>query len=301
MTCFRTSLELYHQVSDPWGEAILHNNMGALMEDQGDFPAAQAYYQTFFTLAEQVQDPFLVTLAYLNLGALNRRRVDLPASQRYYEKALERATEMNHIFLLIGAYHDSALLARQQGDLQRAISLHWSGLYLAQKYGDRATQIEGLDALAVIATQLNQDELAARLLGTVERVRQGTNLPRQEAVERLYQECQQTLQNRLGLGAYASHRLEGRSQEIEEALNQALTHLTTVIQPNAPEVPREGLTRRELEIAALVAQGKSNEEIALELVVVVKTVEKHISSILRKLGFRSQAEIAVWEVKRGQR
>jgi DNA-binding CsgD family transcriptional regulator len=57
-----------------------------------------------------------------------------------------------------------------------------------------------------------------------------------------------------------------------------------------------GLTRRERQVAVVVAQGLSNHEIAEALVISVKTVEAHISRILSKLGFSSRAQIAAWAV-----
>ena len=60
-----------------------------------------------------------------------------------------------------------------------------------------------------------------------------------------------------------------------------------------------GLTRRERQVAVVVAQGLSNQQIADELVVSVKTVEAHISRILSKLGFSSRAQIAAWAVDKG--
>lgn len=60
-----------------------------------------------------------------------------------------------------------------------------------------------------------------------------------------------------------------------------------------------GLTARQCEVAALIAQGKSNREIADELVIRVRTVEAHITRIFNKLGFSSRAQIAVWAVEKG--
>jgi DNA-binding CsgD family transcriptional regulator/tetratricopeptide (TPR) repeat protein len=60
-----------------------------------------------------------------------------------------------------------------------------------------------------------------------------------------------------------------------------------------------GLTGREREVAVLIAQGKSNREIAETLVVTVRTVEAHITRILDKLGFKSRTEIATWSVAKG--
>jgi DNA-binding NarL/FixJ family response regulator len=52
------------------------------------------------------------------------------------------------------------------------------------------------------------------------------------------------------------------------------------------------LTEREQEIAALVAAGASNPEIAQELFLSRKTVERHVSNVLKKVGVRNRAELA---------
>ena len=60
-----------------------------------------------------------------------------------------------------------------------------------------------------------------------------------------------------------------------------------------------GLTGREREVVVAVAHGLSNQAIADELVVTIKTVEAHITHILSKLGFSSRAQIAAWAVDKG--
>lgn len=59
-----------------------------------------------------------------------------------------------------------------------------------------------------------------------------------------------------------------------------------------------GLTERERTIAALIAQGKSNRDIADALVVSERTVETHVSNIFFKLGFSSRTQIAAWAVEK---
>src|SRR5262249_51769791 len=63
----------------------------------------------------------------------------------------------------------------------------------------------------------------------------------------------------------------------------------------------DGLTAREREVAALVATGLSNREIASRLVVSERTVEKHVENALAKLTFGSRAQLAVWAVECGLR
>ena len=54
------------------------------------------------------------------------------------------------------------------------------------------------------------------------------------------------------------------------------------------------LTPREMQLARLVAGGRSNKDIAAELVISRRTAEGHVERILAKLGFTSRAEVAAW-------
>jgi DNA-binding NarL/FixJ family response regulator len=62
-----------------------------------------------------------------------------------------------------------------------------------------------------------------------------------------------------------------------------------------------GLTAREVQVLMLLAQGMTNGEIAGRIVRSEKTVEHHVSAILRTLGARSRAEAAVAATRLGLR
>jgi DNA-binding NarL/FixJ family response regulator len=57
------------------------------------------------------------------------------------------------------------------------------------------------------------------------------------------------------------------------------------------------LSRREREVAELVAQGLSNVEIASTLVISKRTVESHVDHIKRKLGYRTRNEVMAWAMR----
>lgn len=59
------------------------------------------------------------------------------------------------------------------------------------------------------------------------------------------------------------------------------------------------LTGREREVLALIADGKSNREIARQLRVAEKTVKAHVSSVLAKLGVQDRTQAAVYAVRHG--
>ena len=53
----------------------------------------------------------------------------------------------------------------------------------------------------------------------------------------------------------------------------------------------EGLTSQETRVALLVAEGRTNKDVATALFLSPKTVERHLGSVFRKRGFRSRAEL----------
>jgi DNA-binding NarL/FixJ family response regulator len=84
----------------------------------------------------------------------------------------------------------------------------------------------------------------------------------------------------------------------------ALAALPAPAQPKARAAAKAafgGLTAREREVAGLIAQGKTNREIAEVIFVSERTVETHVSNTLLKLGFNTRAQIAAWAVTRGER
>ena len=58
------------------------------------------------------------------------------------------------------------------------------------------------------------------------------------------------------------------------------------------------LGKREAEVARLVAEGLSNRQIGARLFISEHTVDSHVRSILRKLGFSSRAQVAAWMTTR---
>jgi DNA-binding CsgD family transcriptional regulator len=86
-----------------------------------------------------------------------------------------------------------------------------------------------------------------------------------------------------------------RAARVERLTRRAVTESLGVATEQAVEV----LTRRQREIASLIARGYSNKQIAQELVLVQGTVANHVENMLRRLGFRNRSQVAVWAVERG--
>ncbi len=88
----------------------------------------------------------------------------------------------------------------------------------------------------------------------------------------------------------------------ENFLHQALAIIPAehaLTQRQAEKGKFGGLTDRERQVAVLIAQGRSNREIAGELFISEKTAERHVANILSKLGFNARTQIAAWAVGKG--
>ena len=94
----------------------------------------------------------------------------------------------------------------------------------------------------------------------------------------------------------AAYRGEARLHpDIARKLMEQVAQQTTPA--HEPQV--EDLTEREGDVIRLVAQGRSNHEIAQELVISEKTVKTHISNILGKLHLTDRTQLAIYAIKKG--
>jgi DNA-binding CsgD family transcriptional regulator len=90
-------------------------------------------------------------------------------------------------------------------------------------------------------------------------------------------------------------RFVGRTEELarlRELLARAADGEPLVALVGGEAADRLGLTRREAEVLALVASGRSNGQIAQALFISPKTASVHVSNILAKLGVRTRVEAA---------
>ena len=78
---------------------------------------------------------------------------------------------------------------------------------------------------------------------------------------------------------------------------QVTDKLVNRIQMKQQHFPHDDLTQRELEVLLLIAQGKSNQEIADELFITLKTVKTHVSNILSKLEVEDRTQATIYAFK----
>ncbi len=112
----------------------------------------------------------------------------------------------------------------------------------------------------------------------------------------------------LEAGATSYMLKTSKASEIANAV-RATYHGRSVLEPEVTgkmmmkmrqgnvQLPHEQLTAREMEILLLMAQGKTNQEIADELFIALKTVKTHVSNILSKLEVQDRTQAVIYAFK----
>ena len=152
-----------------------------------------------------------------------------------------------------------------------------------------------LGGLALVAARHGDWERGLRLASAADRVSREWSLTtgpfRQEQLVQVVDQARSRLGQQRGGAAWE----DGQAMNIERAIEYALG--SAQAQPVGPGAGP--LTRREREVAAMVAAGLTNRQIAQRLFISERTAEGHVERIRDKLGVRSRTEVATWAVAHG--
>jgi non-specific serine/threonine protein kinase len=181
----------------------------------------------------------------------------------------------------------------QQGDPDQATAAVHRGLEISRG-GDPLAFAYSLQVSAWIAADNSHEERAATLLGAADTLwhRLGCTILIFPEMRRFQDHCDRQLRRSLGPKQVATARERGAAMSREEAAAFALKERRP--QRVSPDNETAKLTKRECEVAALIAQGLTNKAIAESLVVSQRTAQGHVENILMKLGFTSRTQIAAW-------
>ena len=189
--------------------------------------------------------------------------------------------------------------AWRRGDLDRATGLQQQSLRLRARRNNRMGPAYCVEVLAWIAASGRQYERAAVLLGAAAGLWQsmGMSLDSHQPLAGHHRDCERQARQALGETAFQAACHRGLDLPAADVLAYALQQPTEK-PPEKPPAPAVSdgapLTPRELQVARLIAGGRSNKQIAAELVISPRTAEGHVERILAKLGFTSRAQVAAW-------
>jgi predicted ATPase/DNA-binding NarL/FixJ family response regulator len=183
----------------------------------------------------------------------------------------------------------------EMGDLQGARAALTKGVPAIVDIGDRFFIPPGLSALAGLAAKEGRPRAALMLAGAAAEYERVNHTVRPLAMRAYLDKWLEPV--RASVGAAAEKLLDaGCRLPLDEALALGLDDRR---EDGRRAGPSSVLTRRESEVAELVARGLTNREIAGQLYLSIRTVEVHVDHILSKLGFRTRTQLAAWAHEEG--
>jgi predicted ATPase/DNA-binding CsgD family transcriptional regulator len=300
---YAEATELVDREGNPWWMALARLRHGIASAQLGEMLSARALAAEAVQRFTQLADDFFLGrsqlqlgLAQLQLGELAEARINLQASLA----AIRMAHDWKYTGVALIALGSAARAAgdADAGALAYAEALAWSRE--AGAAGDLPLCLEGL---AAVALARDQPKVAARLLGAAEAAQAAGFTPTFPGFEQAYRATARNVGDVLPSATFAAELAVGRSLMLAETLS--LAHglskgCDTGERAGSPQpAALGGLSERETEVLRLVARGQSNAEIATELVLSVRTVEKHVANIYAKIGARGRADAATYALRRG--
>ena len=301
---------------------------------QGDYRAAFQAAESAVALARETGEAAWMATALTMLGTAHQLSGDLAAAAEIFEEAtslLEGSTNTDQLAALRNAM---GMLAVETGDYSGASNLLTEAVAAARAEADDLAIAASLDSLARAQLAMNDhreaivswkeslsifrridhffgivgclagtasvagargdDRRALRLASAASRLSREWSVQLDPWLRGQAEATERRSRSRIGAPGSEEAWTEGWTMSFDEAIDYALGD-------GEPETTIHAgpLSRREQEVAKLVAAGMTNREIAKRLFISERTAEGHVERIRNKLGVRSRTEIATWVVQRG--
>ncbi|HAX70641.1 MAG TPA: hypothetical protein DCY14_13595 [Anaerolineae bacterium] len=301
LNSYQESLAIYKKLEDYWGQTRLHWNLSNHhIFVLKNLPEAVFHSQKGLYHAEASKDAYMISAGNLGMGEIFMLQGDLGKARAHYEAAVHAARKHRFQQMLTNALIGLTSLALLRGDTLSASESIREGLPLSFEQVDRVMMGGFVRLSAWLASLQNQPMHMAFLLGMNEATWRG--LRALDTVPNMWNGMDAAVQSaraELGEAVFTREYARGQSLPLEEAVTFVLTSCLSLSLAHPLETPFSSLTEREAETLLLLAQGKTNQQISQELFITLKTVEKHVANILRKLGVKNRTEAAAWALEKG--
>jgi ATP/maltotriose-dependent transcriptional regulator MalT len=231
---------------------------------------------------------------------LKLRAGDYDAAISLSRSSLEIATQIQIPYIQVWSLAILGMGHILQGDVENARKAALESSSLADKISEAALRMELLRLFICVLFTLGRLAEAVQIFAALEKICSETDY-KENPFKILYShEIIEKVRSLFPLDIYSADRVGGAKMTFDAAV----TFAANVLQGSVDVIPAlletsnlSFLTIREQEVLILVAQGFTNEQISKELVVVVKTVEKHVANVLMKLGLKNRTEATAWAIE----
>ncbi|MFC9835542.1 ATP-binding protein [Rhodococcus sp. NPDC127530] len=274
--------------------ALAQHATGLLALYRGEPDRASVHLQTATEMFEADSNTFLQFGSLLGLGLARLAAGNVEGAINSLDQALALTAIGELPALQVYPLWALGISLWLQGDSEQAADALRRGLERIRRVDDPLALAWCLEILAWIAADNNLERRAATLIGAAATLSHqlGGNTVAFPDMRTFQDRCEQRARRALGTRKFESARERGAGMRREEAIAFALEEHPSAKPASVSELTK--LTKREQEVAALVAEGFTNRAIAEDLVIAPRTAQGHVENILIKLGFTSRSQIAVW-------
>ena len=294
----RRVTELYREADDMKAIGTGTFIEGQLATTLGKYGEAQALLAESLTLARAATDTILIGLSLQALGDLARCEGRVTQASGYYEESLLALSEVGMVHEVAVTQHGLAYACLHLGDIERARAMLGASLETMRAQNDRERIVKCVLGFAALAAATGLAGGSVRLYAAAMANDAGKSATRWPPEKLEYEYYFGQARANLSKAEFATEQAAGQALSIERAIEYALNPSLPVSTPVAQDsTTPQLLTEREREVVILIAQGKSNSEIADVLVLSKRTVEKHIAHILSELELTNRAQIVRWAIE----
>ena len=312
---FEEALAIRRQLHETHSAGHTLTLLGWLAMRAGDYEAATTRLDEALAQCRALGDPVLIGQALAGRGELAVRQGQYRLAAGLLEESLDLRRKLGEVWGIAGSLGSLGWVALRQRDFKRTRERLGESLAIRQDYGDAGGSAWCLEKLAEAALLQGQAapaarrvayfQRAARVFGAAAALRARLNAVMDGVDQPEFERHRATLRSRLGDNVFSAAWAAGGGMSLQQAADDALAEPEAVAAGEAfsPDAATwqsfGGLTARERQAAALVAQGQSNRQIAEAMVVGVRTVETYVTRIRSKLGLDTRVQIATWAIERG--
>lgn len=260
----------------------------------GDLSTAITHYKDAVAAHDRVGDAGASLTAQFQLGMAQVFHGDPRIALATCERAIETANEHEELWNRAYALWISGICHWMLGEHVAAHTAATEALTIQKHFQDAICTALTIELLSWVAASTQNFARAQELSGAAASVWRGLGTTIRAFgphIDQISRGSAKRVQQGLDPKDRNSHPYEHQRLSKEEAIAVALTEPKDT---STAEVNFEPLTRKEWEVAELVARGLTNRQVAEELVVSPRTVDGHVGRILTKLDFTSRMHIASW-------
>ncbi|MFI6315507.1 protein kinase [Nocardia fusca] len=288
--------ELTEHSPTPMLRAQMDHASGALALVRSEPERAAPYLERAIDVYRADRTGHLHIHALNALGWTYELRGDTAKAIEHQRNLISITEECGELLYRSVALRSMGVAEWRRGEVNRAQELIGESLRVGRPLDSPIAVAFGLEAMAWIANDRNDTERAAVLMGAAHEI-----WPARSSLatvfanfSRFHEECEQSARTALGEAEFNRAFQRGRAMDTAGARAYALGEEPTAA--TAETGSTTTLTKRERQVAHLVARGLSNKQIATELFISPRTAQGHVEHILTKLGFTSRTQIAAWIV-----